>query len=160
MTECAESLSTGPSRGGPNKSGGNNPVVPYSSAMGSGYGVHYRHGFIQSMDNMVGDYERMPVENDMPVEIAQDEESGEEEPGTPERIRNPGVQGIVSRGRRVVGNDRRAIIIVIVVDDLRGRIRGVIVYRCFGHFCGWFLGGLRWSPLANRLQLVPVFLGN
>jgi hypothetical protein len=102
----------------------------------------------------------MVVEKDMPVEIAQDEESGEEEPGTPERIRNPGVQGIVSRGRRVVGNDRRAIIIVIVVDDLRGRIRGVIVYRCFGHFCGWFLGGLRWSPLANRLQLVPVFLGN
>jgi hypothetical protein len=104
--------------------------------MGSGYGVNYRHGFIRGMDNVVGDYKRMLVENDMPVEIAQNEESGEEEPGTPERVRNPGVQVIVRGGRRVVGNYRRAIIIVIVVDDLRGRIRGVIIYRRFGHFSG------------------------
>jgi hypothetical protein len=33
----------------------------------------------------------MPVEKNMPVEIAHDEESGEEEPGTPERVRNPGI---------------------------------------------------------------------
>ncbi len=82
MAECAESFSTAPRRGGPNNPG---------RRVCSGYGVNYRHGFIHSMDNVVSDYKGMPVENDMPVEITQNEESGEEEPGTPERKRNPGI---------------------------------------------------------------------
>jgi hypothetical protein len=115
---------------------------------------------MHSMGNMIGDYEGMPVEKDMPVEIAQNEESGEEEPGTPERIRNPDVQIIVRGGRRIVGNYRRAIVIVIVVDDLGSRIRDVINYGRFGQNSGWFHEGLRRSHLANCLQLIPVFLGN
>ena len=160
MAEWDVGLSTGPSRGGPNNPGGMNPVVRYSSPMGSGYGVNYRHGFIRSMDNMVGDYKRMLVENDMPVEIAQNEESGEKEPGTPERVRNPGVQVIVRGGRRVVGNYRRAIAIIIVVDNLRVRVRGEIIYWRFCLFSDWFHGELRWSLHPNRLQLIPVFLRN
>jgi hypothetical protein len=128
--------------------------------MGSVYGVNYRHGFIRGMDNVVGDYKRMLVENDMLVEIAQNEESGEKEPGTPERVRNPGVQVIVRSGRRVVGNYRRAIIIVIVVDNLGVRIRDEIIYWRFCLFSGWFHGDLRWNLPPNHLQLIPVFLGN
>ena len=107
-------------------------MVCYSSSVRSGYGVNYSYGSIPRMDYVVGDYEGMPVEDDMPVEIAQDEESGEEEPGAPEWIRNPRVQGVVRGRRRVIRNDRRSIIIVIVVDDLRGRTGDVIRYRRFG----------------------------
>ena len=66
-------------------------MVCYSSSIGSGYRVYYSYGSIPGMDDVVGNYEGMPVEDDMPVEIAQDEEPGEEEPGAPEGIRNPGI---------------------------------------------------------------------
>jgi hypothetical protein len=72
------------------------------------------------IEEMIGDPKMMVVmaHNDN-VKVVQDEESREEEPCTPERIRNPAIQVVIIPGRRIVGDNRRPFVIVIVVDFLR-----------------------------------------
>ena len=50
------------------------------------------------------------------IEIGQDEESREEEPCAPERVRNPVIQVVIVLRRRIIGDNRRTFIIVIRVD--------------------------------------------
>ncbi len=50
------------------------------------------------------------------MEIAEDEEAREPESRTPERIGNPGIEIHVIRRRRVVGDDRGTLVVIIIVD--------------------------------------------
>ncbi len=52
------------------------------------------------------------------VEIRQDEEPREEEPGAPERIRNPVIQIIIVPWRRIVRYNRWPFLIIIIVNFL------------------------------------------
>ncbi len=112
------------------------------------------------VENVVGNITGMPMEKYLPMKIMQDEKPAKKEPRIPERIRNPTVQIIVGHGRRIVGNYRRAIIIVIIVDNLRARIRDVIIYLRFHIFVGWPPGGRRLDCLPDHFDLIPVFLGD
>jgi hypothetical protein len=51
-----------------------------------------------------------------PVEVVENEESGEPETGPPEGVRDPRVHVIVIPGRRVVSDDGRPFIVVVVVN--------------------------------------------
>jgi hypothetical protein len=81
------------------------------------------------IDNVVGHYEYSLMNNDVPVKIMQNEESGEKEPVTPEGIRNPGIQVIIRPGRRVIGDYGWASVIIIIIDYLRRGIRPVVIGR-------------------------------
>jgi hypothetical protein len=124
------------------------------------YRVNYRYGSMRRIGNVVADHKDLPVEKDMPVEITQDEESGETEPIIPEGVWNPGIQVIIGRGWRIVGNHRGAIIIIVVVDNLRAWISGEIICRRFRPFFGWSNGEAGRSFLLDRFELIPVLLGD
>jgi hypothetical protein len=111
-------------------------------------------------DYMVGDHEGSLMEETMPVKIMEDEEAGKVKPRTPERIRNPGVQVIIRLRRRVIGNHRRAGIIIIIVDHLGARIGDGKTFRGLAIFVGWRNGGLRVSISSNHFHPVPVFHGD
>lgn len=65
---------------------------------------------------VIGNEARPTVSVNGPVEIVEDEESGEPETGPPERVRDPRVQVIVIPGRRVVSDNGRPFTVVIVVN--------------------------------------------
>ena len=65
---------------------------------------------------MIGNEVRPTVSVNGPVEVVENEESGEPETGAPEGVRDPRVHVIVIPGRRVVSNDRRPFIVVVVVN--------------------------------------------
>lgn len=111
-------------------------------------------------DHVVGDHEGSLMEENMPVEIMEDEEAGKVEPRTPERIGNPGVQVIIRLRRRVIGNHRRAGIIIIIVDHLGPRIGDGKTFRGLAIFVGWRNGGLRASFPLNHFHPTPVFHGD
>jgi hypothetical protein len=102
----------------------------------------------------------MPMEKSGSMKIMQDEKPAEKEPRIPERIGNPTIQIIVGQRGRIVGDYRRTIIIVIVVDNLGVRIRDVILYLRFRIFIGWLTGGRRLDCFPNQLDLIPVFRGD
>jgi hypothetical protein len=102
----------------------------------------------------------MVMEKYMPMEIMQDKKPGKKEPRTPERRRNPSIQVGIRLGRRIVSNHRRTLIIIIVVNDLRGRSRGIIVDLLSHLFVDWPHGRLRLNRLPKHFDLTPVFLGN
>ena len=52
------------------------------------------------------------------IKIVQDKKSWEEEPGAPERIRNPVIQIIIVPWRRIIGYNRGSFFVVIIVDFL------------------------------------------
>ena len=57
---------------------------------------------------MIGDHHNTVVNYGYLVEVVEDEESREEEPGIPEGIRNPSIQVEVFWWRGIVGHYRRA----------------------------------------------------
>jgi hypothetical protein len=59
------------------------------------------------------------VDNGHFMEVMEDEESREEKPRAPERIRNPSIEVEVIWGRRIVSNHRWAFPVVIIVDHRR-----------------------------------------
>jgi len=65
---------------------------------------------------MIGNEPRPTVSVNGPVEVVENEESGEPEIGPPERVRDPRVHVIVIPGRRVVSDDGRPFIVVVVVN--------------------------------------------
>jgi len=65
---------------------------------------------------MIGNEARPTVSVNGPVEVVENEESGEPETGVPEGIRDPRVHVIVIPGRRVVSDDGRPFIVVVVVN--------------------------------------------
>ena len=64
-----------------------------------------------------------------PVKIVKAEEPGEPEPAEPERIGNPGIEVIVIRGRRIVGNDGRTLLVIIIVDYRWFIVCGIVFWR-------------------------------
>lgn len=56
------------------------------------------------------------VDENGPVEVVQDEEAAEREAAAPEWIGNPGVQVVVVGWRSVVGDHRRSLFGIVVVD--------------------------------------------
>jgi len=75
-------------------------------------------------DYMVGADKTPSVKTYMPMEVMEDEESGEETPRTPpEGIRNPGIQVIIGRRRRVIGHYRGTIVIIVMIDYFGSRTR-------------------------------------
>ncbi len=56
------------------------------------------------------------------IKIVQDEKPREEESGAPEWVRDPGIKIIVIPGWRVVTNDRRTLLVVIIVNGLRRKV--------------------------------------
>ena len=65
---------------------------------------------------MIGNEARPTVSVNGPVEVVENEESGEPETGAPEGVRDPGIHVIVIPGRRVVSDDGRPFIVVVVVN--------------------------------------------
>jgi hypothetical protein len=109
---------------------------------------------------VVGYHKGVPVERYMPMEIMQDKKSGKKGPETPEWIRNPGIQVVIRLGGRIIGNHRRSIIIVVVVDNLWSRTHGVIICWDFSLFPGWAHGRLRLTHCPNHFDYTPGFLGD
>ena len=68
---------------------------------------------------MIGNEARPTVSVNGPVEVVENEESGKPETGPPEWIRDPRVHVIVIPGRRVVGDDGRPFIVVVVANYAR-----------------------------------------
>ena len=67
---------------------------------------------------MIGNKGMPTVSVNGPVEVVENEESGEPETGVPEGVRNPRVHVIVIPGRRVVSDDGRPFIVVVVVNNI------------------------------------------
>jgi hypothetical protein len=65
---------------------------------------------------MIGNEARPTVSINGLVEVVENEESGEPETGPPEGVRDPRVHVIVIPGRRVVSDDGRPFIVVMVVN--------------------------------------------
>ena len=65
---------------------------------------------------MIGNKARTTVSVNRSVEVVENVESGEPETGVPEGIRDPCVHVIVIPGRRIVSDDRRPFIVVVVVN--------------------------------------------
>ncbi len=71
------------------------------------------------------------------IEIVQNEESWEKEPRVPEGIGNPRIQIAIIVGRRIIANDWRTFLVVIIVDVgrrhiwacLRGLILRILIRR-------------------------------
>jgi hypothetical protein len=71
------------------------------------------------MKNVIANRHNTLVNNRHLVKVMEDEESGEGKTGTPERIRNPGIQiEVIWRGS-IVSDHRRAFVVVIIVDHCR-----------------------------------------
>jgi hypothetical protein len=70
-----------------------------------------------TVEHVIGNNEHIPVDKEDPVKVIENEESGEEEPAAPERGRNPCVQVVIIPRRRVVSDDRWALIVIIIVDN-------------------------------------------
>jgi hypothetical protein len=68
---------------------------------------------------MIGNEARPTVSVNGPVKVVENEESGEPETGAPEGVRDPCVHVIVIPGRRVVSDDGRSFIVVVVVNYIR-----------------------------------------
>ena len=83
------------------------------------------------VEEMIGDHTPTMTNDDNPVEVVQDEEAGEEESRMPERIRNPCVKVIIIPWRRIVCDNRRTFIIVIIV--YYRRIRLGLVFSIFAN---------------------------
>jgi len=65
---------------------------------------------------MIGDDMGMPITMDSSMEIMENKEPREIKPGVPEWARDPRVQVIIIPGRGIIGDDRRAFGIVIIID--------------------------------------------
>jgi hypothetical protein len=65
---------------------------------------------------VIGDDVVMSMPMNVSMEIMENKVPREIEPGVPEWAGDPGVQVIIIPGRRVIGDDRRAFGIVIIID--------------------------------------------
>jgi hypothetical protein len=86
---------------------------------------------------MVGNKKGMPAEKYTPMKIMQDEIPAKEAPRVPERVWNPTIQIIIRIWGRIVGHYGRAFAIIIIVDNLRAWVCGVIIHLCIFAFWGW-----------------------
>jgi hypothetical protein len=109
---------------------------------------------------VVADHKGFLMEEHMTVKIMENEEPGIVKPRTSERIRNPGIEVTIGLRRRVIGNHRGAIVIIIIVNNLGARIRDVVISLGWGNFVGWPRGNLRSNRSPNRFDSTPVFLGD
>ncbi len=126
--------------------------------------VHHRKP-VASVINVVGDEKRASVEKNMAMKIIKHIISAEEETGIPEGEGNPRIKIRIGKRRLIIGNDWRTIIVIVIVDDLRIRIRIVAGVRIIN----LSLGSLpsrrcprpsRQRPFLDHLDLVPVFFGD
>jgi hypothetical protein len=111
-------------------------------------------------NHVVGDDKWFLMEEHMTVKIMENEEPGTVKTRTPERIRNPGIQVPIRRRGRIVGNHRRPIVIIIIVNNLGGRIRDVVISLRLGTFVYWPGRRLRSNHSSDHFDSSPVFLGD
>jgi len=81
------------------------------------------------IEHVIADYALFVVDHDNPVEIMEDEISGEVEPGVPKRRRDPGVHIIIIPRWRIVGDHRRTFTVIVVIDHGRVGVLGVASWR-------------------------------
>ena len=111
-------------------------------------------------NHVVGDHKGFLMEEHMTVKIMENEEPGTVKTRPPERIRDPGIEVTIGLRRRVIGNHRGAIVIIVIVDNLGARIRDVVISLGWGNFVGWPRGNLRSNRSLNHFDSSPVFLGD
>jgi hypothetical protein len=97
---------------------------------------------VSAVDHVVGNEKGVPVEKYAPMKIIQDEKPAKVEPRAPERVWDPGIQIVIRIRRRVVGNYGGAFTVIVIVDNLRARIRGVVIHWCIHASRGWPAVGL------------------
>ena len=88
----------------------------------------------RSMDYVVGNEKGVPAERYTPMKIMQDEKPTKVRPRAPERVWNPGIHVIIRIRRRIVGYYGRAFIVIVIVDNLRTWIHGIIIHSCIPAF--------------------------
>jgi hypothetical protein len=71
---------------------------------------------------MIRDHAVTFMEEDHSMKIMENIEPREVEPGVPEWAGDPGIQVIVIPGRGIIGDNRRAFSIVIIIDHGRCRV--------------------------------------
>jgi hypothetical protein len=64
----------------------------------------------------------MAMSMNNPMEVMEDIEAREIEPGVPEWTGDPGIHVIIIPGRRIICHDRRAFGVIIIIDFRRLRI--------------------------------------
>jgi hypothetical protein len=71
---------------------------------------------------MIGNDTGMSMSMNTSMEIMKNKEPRKIKPGVPEWAGNPGVQVIIIPGGWIIGDDRRAFGIVIIIDFRRGEV--------------------------------------
>ncbi len=84
----------------------------------SRHGINGVYPVVLMVAIMVGNEVMPTVAVIGPVEVVEDEVSGEMEAGPPEWVRDPCVHVIIIPGRRIVSDDGRPFIIVVVINDV------------------------------------------
>jgi hypothetical protein len=97
---------------------------------------------------MIGDDVVRPMPMNMSMKIMENKEPREIKPGVPEWAGDPGVQVIIIPGRGIIGDDRRALGVVIVIDFGRRHV----LRNCRGWAFTVLIRTL--SPLSNDRQLL------
>jgi len=72
-----------------------------------------------TVKEMIANHYHPIMNTDDFMEVMEDEESREEKPRAPERVRNPGIEVEVIWGRRIVSNHRWAVPVIVIVDHRR-----------------------------------------
>jgi hypothetical protein len=81
---------------------------------------------VPMVSKVVGDHDHPLIYNNNLVKVMEDIEPRKKETGAPERAWDPGIHVIVIPGRRIVGDDWRTLVVVIVINHRRVRGSGVI----------------------------------
>jgi hypothetical protein len=94
--------------------------------------IHRYHSIPAPIEDVIGDnLENVILDYDDPMEVVQDEESREPETVPPEWMRNPGIQVVVIPGRGIIGDCRRPLVVIVVVDDRGVGVLAVVSFRFF-----------------------------
>jgi hypothetical protein len=110
------------------------------------------------VDDVIGTDHPFLINNYDRLKVIQHEEPGEEESRTPEGRRNPGVQVIIIRRRRIVSDHRWTFIIVVVVDHVRIGVITIILWR--SRLAALISGYYHWKPKihGNTLHRIYCFI--
>jgi hypothetical protein len=78
--------------------------------------INPKYPSVPMVSNVVGDHDHPLIYDNNLVKVMEDIEPRKKETGAPERAWNPGIHVIVIPGRRIVGDDWRALIIIIIIN--------------------------------------------
>ena len=83
------------------------------------HGINRGYSVGSGVSKVVGNYANPSIYEESSVKVMEDEEAREKGTGAPEWIRDPSVHVVIIPGRRIVRDDWRTFIIVVVIDHLR-----------------------------------------